>query len=155
MDAYEQFCAVLSEFGRSLGEDLKFDPEDMTCTFLIDDEVPVNLVYLPASEQVVAWTSLGGLPEDGYAAARARRLLEMNNLWRATHGFTVSLSDDDRRALVHDRRAVTTLWSADLLATWVDDLVSLVSETQTAFLREFPFWEDPAETGGPRIVDHD
>lgn len=149
MTAREQFEAVLADFSADSGLALKLGT-DNTATLEKDDLV-LTLVYLPESEQVVAWSTLGFLADDANAPLRVRLLMQWNDDPQMTNGFTLSLDPSDNRVLVHDRRSVRFLDSADKLAVWLGILVDLLVTARSRLDREAPFVDD--DPLGPRIEE--
>ena len=146
MDGREQFEQVLAEFGEKLKAELRL--VDDRCGFTVDGAVEVEIDFYPESEMLVAWATVGELPEDDLSGARALALLALNGLGAGRAGFTLSMDAETRRVVAHDRRGVEAIDSADRLAVWIDTLVDLVKRIRTDFGERFPFeGDDPAEEG--------
>ena len=151
----DDFKKVLAEFGRMNGHDLALD-EEGACDFDVDNAVIVNLRALEQSGQIVAWATIGELPEDDLAGARAAYLLTINDLGVGTHGFTLGMDEDERRLVVHDRRKADVFVTVNELAAWVDDLVETVSRIRREFEARFPIDdEDDLPDDPPSIVSVD
>ena len=134
-DTFEAFC-------RMTGRELTIDENH--CSLVVDGNVVVNLELLEESETVVAWAAVGTLPDDGLTCERASRLLAMNEPNGGARGFTLAMDGRNRMLVAHDRRAENLFASADVLAGWIDDLVSLVNRIRSEFARDYPFFvEDP------------
>lgn len=140
MTAREQFVAVLAEFSAASGIELRLGVDNVAV--LERGETVISLVYLPESEQVVAWTTLGFLADDANAPRRVRLLLQWNDDPAVTNGFTFGLDEEEGRVVVHDRRSVRFLDNADRLAAWLGILVDLVAEARDRLDREAPFVDD-------------
>lgn len=140
MTAREQFATVLAEFSADSGLELRLG-EDNTAVLAKDDLV-LTLVYLPESEHVVLWSTLGFLAEDANAPERVRLLMQWNDDPEVTHGFTFALDERDSRVLVHDRRSVRFLDNGDKLAAWMGILVDLIVEVRERIDREAPYVDD-------------
>ena len=78
MDGREQFEQVLAEFGEKLNAELKL--VDDRCEFTVDGAVEIEIDYYPESDMLVAWATVGELPKDDLAGARALALLALNGL---------------------------------------------------------------------------
>lgn len=144
MDGRAQFEQVLAEFGEKLGT--KLELVDDRCNFIIDGTVEVEIDYYSDAEYLVAWSTVGELPEDGFSGARALALLAMNELGSLRAGFTLSMDAETRRVVAHDRRGVEAVDSADRLAVWIDALVDLVRGIRSDFAKRFPFDGDDADS---------
>lgn len=140
MNAREQFECVLADFSAESGIKLALDSDNTAV--LSNADAPITLIYLPRSEQVVAWATLGFLGEDANAPRRLRLLMQWNDDPKVTNGFSFALDEADDRVLVQDRRSVRFLDSADKLAAWLDILVDLIAETQNRLDREAPYVDD-------------
>ena len=141
--AREQLTSVLAEFSAESGIQLELGDDN---TAVIEQENRVlALTYLPESEQVVAWSTVGFLWNDANATERVRLLLEWNDDPAITHGFTFALDQADGRVIVHDRRSVRFLDNADKLATWLGILADLVFDARARLDGEAPFVDDEDE----------
>lgn len=138
--AREQFEAVLADFSAASGIELRLGTDNVAV--LERGETVISLVYLPESEQVVAWTTLGFLADDANAPRRVRLLMRWNDDPAVTNGFTFGLDEEDGRVIVHDRRSVRFLDNADRLAAWLGILVDLVAEARDRLDREAPLADD-------------
>ncbi len=146
MDGRGQFERVLAEFGEKLGT--KLELVDDRCNFVVDGTVEVEIDYYPDGEYLVAWSTVGELPEDHFSAERALALLARNELGSFRAGFTLSMDAETRRVVAHDRRGVEAIDSADRLAVWMDALVDLVKGIRFEFAKRFPFdGEDSGSDG--------
>ena len=134
---FTAFSDVLADFGKMNGQSLALD-ETGACVFTVDAELVVNLQTLAASGYVLAWATVGGLPDDGFAGARAAFLLSMQDLGRETHGFSLGMDEEDRRLVIHDRRPSDLFASVDELAAWIDDLVETVAHIRNEFNARYP-----------------
>ena len=71
MDIRESFEQCLAVFGKMLGTELVF--EEDRCNFTVDGAVEVELDYYDDSDVVVAWATVGEMPEDDLAAREDKR----------------------------------------------------------------------------------
>lgn len=135
----EQFDDVLAEFGRTLGRDLALDG-DNALSLDIDGDVVANIAYMPDSDTIALFALVGGFGETTgeLAAAKARALLEMNDVGGPTLGFTLALDADAGAVLAMDRRNALEISSADALAAWCEALVTAVRAVRERFERDFP-----------------
>ena len=146
MDIREQFEQVLAEFGEKMSTELKL--VDGRCSFTVDGTVEIEIDYYDAAEAVVAWSTVGELPEDELSRDRALALLAINELGSGHAGFTISMDPETRRVVAHDRRGAEAVDSADRLAVWMEALVDLVKGVRLEFAERFPFeGEDPDDEG--------
>lgn len=141
MKGFEDFNHVLGEFGRMNGKDLSLDVGG-ACMFDVDGEVVVMLRALESSNQVMAWSIVGDLPDDNLSGARAAFLLTINDLGVGTHGYTLSMDENERRLLAHDRRKAAVFATVDELAAWIDDLVETVTRIRREFNAHYPTLEN-------------
>jgi hypothetical protein len=112
----EQFEEILSEFGKTIGLELSL--LDDAVSWMVDDEVLVNLQYLDASDYLLLWTQVGPLGE-----GHAMELLRLNEVGGDAAGFTLSLDEANALVLAHDRRSAWVISSADALAEWTEALI--------------------------------
>jgi hypothetical protein len=146
MDIREQFEQVLAEFGDKMNCRLKL--EDGRCSFTVDGAVEIEIDYYDEAEAVVAWSTVGELPEDALSRDRALALLAINELGSGHAGFTLSMDPETRRVVAHDRRGAEAVDSADRLAVWMDALVDIVKGVRLEFSERFPFeGDDPDDEG--------
>ena len=138
------FKEALESLSRTVGRELTIDENH--CSLVVDGNVVVNLELLEESETVVAWAAVGTLPDDGQTYERASRLLAMNEPDGGTRGFTLAMDGRNRMLVAHDRRAEDLFVTAEVLAGWIDDLVSLVKRIRSDFARDYPvFFEGPID----------
>ena len=136
MDIRESFEQCLADFGKVLGTELVF--EEDRCNFTVDGAVEIELDYYDDSDVVVAWATVGEMPEDDLAGDRALVLLALNELGGPAGGYTLSMDADTRRVIAHDNRPAEAFDSADRLAAWLDTLVELVNAIREDFAERFP-----------------
>ena len=136
MEGFEAFEKALAEFGEKMNYPLAL--EDGELTFTVDGSVNVNIRCLEDSRYLVLWASVGELPDDELAGERAAALLEMNDLGLGTRGFTLGMRDGERRLVIHDRRPVSDLESADAIAAWTGDLVETTEMIRERLAADFP-----------------
>jgi len=149
MDIRESFEQCLAAFGKVLGTELVF--EEGHCNFTVDGAVEIELDYYDDSDVVVAWATVGEMPEDDLAGDRALVLLALNELGSPAGGYTLSMDADTRRVIAHDNRPAEFFDSADRLAAWLDALVELVNAIREDFAERFPCMDidDEAEEDEP------
>ena len=135
----EQFDDVLAEFGALVKQNLALD-DDGTATFMVDDDMIVNLQYLDESDIVLAFAPVGafGGTDAPDAGEKALALLRLNELGGPTEGFTLALDEDADLVLAMDRRGATELAAVDSLAAWIDALVRAVRAVRGDFAEAFP-----------------
>ncbi|MBP5640989.1 MAG: type III secretion system chaperone [Victivallales bacterium] len=143
MTLYDSFNMVLNEFGETLGAELVL--KDGECIFTVDGNIDVVIDYYEESDVVIAWSTVGILPEDEYQDERARALFALNELDAPNGGFSVSMDPETRLVIVQDHRPVELFDSADRLAAWVDALVDLVNLIRDTFEEKFPCTEMPLD----------
>ncbi len=136
-NAIEQFRAVLAEFSAASG--VKAELEEDNSVFIKAGEDMLVLNYLPKSEQVVAWASVGFLGQDEKSDKRLELLLKWNDDPKKTEGFSFAFNPEEDRVLLHDRRSVLFLDSGDKLATWLGIMLDVIENVRKAFDEELPF----------------
>ena len=149
MGIRESFELCLADFGKALGTKLVFEEDH--CSFTVDGAVEIELDYYDDSDVVVAWATVGEMPEDDLAGDRALVLLALNELGGPAGGYTLSMDADTRRVIAHDNRPAEAFDSADRLAAWLDTLVELVNAIREDFEVRFPCMDidDEAEEDEP------
>ena len=149
MDIRESFEQCLADFGKVLGTELVF--EEDRCNFTVDGAVEIELDYYDDSDVVIAWATVGEMPEDDLAGDRALVLLALNELGGPAGGYTLSMDADTRCVIAHDNRPAESFDSADRLAAWLDTLVELVNAIREDFAERFPCMDidDDAEEEEP------
>lgn len=154
MEGLELFTSLLSDFGRNMGEQLELT--DDSCAFMVDGEVILNVQVLPDEEMVVLWSTVGILPEDEYSCDRARYLLEKQDFWRDTSGFTVGLDAEERRVVCHDIQEVSKLDTLDALAAWFDLLVEVIRRIRKDMEELYPSSADSDDDDlNEEVMDHE
>ena len=115
----EAFRSLLS----CLAADLKLPevPEQEGMALLVIDDFEVVLRLLP-SEQVLIYTVVAPLPEEGRAALMAS-LLEANTMFLATQGFTLS-AREDTGVLLQGALPLASLNGGNI-AQWVENFVNV------------------------------
>ena len=136
MGTRESFELCLADFGKALGTTLVFEEDH--CNFTVDGAVEIELDYYDDSDVVVAWATVGEMPEDDLAGDRALVLLALNELGSPAGGYTLSMDAETRRVIAHDNRPAEAFDSADRLATWLETLVELVNTIREDFAERFP-----------------
>lgn len=149
MGIRESFELCLADFGKALGTKLVFEEDH--CNFTVDGAVEIELDYYDDSDVVVAWATVGEMPEDDLAGDRALVLLALNELGSPAGGYTLSMDADTRRVIAHDNRPAEAFDSADRLAAWLETLVDLVNAIREDFAERFPCMDidDEAEEEEP------
>ncbi len=138
----EAFRSLLS----CLAADLKLPevPEQEGMALLVIDDFEVVLRLLP-SEQVLIYTVVAPLPEEGRAALMAS-LLEANTMFLATQGFTLS-AREDTGVLLQGALPLSVLNGSNV-AQWVENFVNVAESWQERCLAsESPAPERDALTG--------
>ena len=153
MDAFDDFRRALAKLGEKTG--LSLSAEENHCSFTVDESVDVNLEFLEESVSAVLWAAVGVLPNDGRAGERAMRLLEMNEPGGEARGFTLAMDEDGRVLVAHARRDVEEGISANILAAWIDDLVTLVENIREEFAERYPFIDDTPIPEEPVLMTDD
>ena len=136
MDIRESFEQCLADFGKVLGTELVFEEDH--CNFTVDGTVEIELDYYDDADVVVAWATVGEMPEDDLAGDRALALLAMNELGGEGGGFTLSMDAETRRVIAHDHRPAEAFESVDRIAAWLGKLVELVNVIREDFEERFP-----------------
>lgn len=141
MSTRETLVNVLSEFSADSGLKAELGA-DNTLVLELGDTL-ANLVYLPESEQVVLWTTLGFLGADDNADRRLAGLMMCNDCLPDNAGFTLALDrDDDDRVLLHDIRPAGFLDSGDKFAAWIEALLETVEKIRIRMDAEYPYIDD-------------
>jgi hypothetical protein len=138
----EAFRSLLS----CLAADLKLPEiaEQEGMALLVIDDFEVVLRLLP-SEQVLIYTVVAPLPEEGRAALMAS-LLEANALFLATQGFTLA-AREDTGVLLQGAQPLAALNGGNV-AQWVENFVNVAESWQERCLApESPAPERDALTG--------
>jgi len=136
MELPQSFELALGDFGKKMGRELAM--LNGQCNFTVDGTVEVEIDYLDDTHVVILWAVIGYAPEDGYAAARAKYLLERNAIAADNGGFSFSFDSETRRFIAHDVRPAELFDSADRIAAWVSALVAQVQRIREDFTQGFP-----------------
>jgi hypothetical protein len=101
---------LLHDLGQflNLGE-LEFDPEDDTCTLVLDDTLEINITPNSESGVLVLHHLVGILPQENRQDI-LEQLLEANLFWAGTKGATISI--ERRSGSVFIMRSLT-LYTSD------------------------------------------
>jgi protein-tyrosine-phosphatase len=140
----KQFEDVLAEFGEIVKRPLALD-DDATATFVVDDEIIVNLQYLDESDVVVAFAPVGAFGSDDELpnqSEKALELLRLNEPGGIAEGFTLALDEEADLVLAMDRRSALELANADSFAAWIEALVRAVRAVSRHFAEHFPEEEE-------------
>ena len=139
----EQFEEVLAEFGEIVKRPIALDDDD-TATFVVDDEIIVNLQYLDESDAVVAFAPVGGFGggDAPGAGEMALELLRLNEPGGMAEGFTLALDEEADLVLAMDRRSALEFADADSFAAWIEALVRVVRAVSRHFAERFPAGEE-------------
>ncbi len=140
MTPRDQFARILDEFSEASGLDVHLEADNSA--LLVRDSLALALSFLPQSETVVAWTTLGFLGDDANADRRVQLLLQWNDDPAVTHGFSFALDEAEGRVLLHGRKDALALDSADRLAAWLDLFLSVFTDVRDRLDREAPFVDD-------------
>ena len=142
----KQFEDVLAEFGEIVKRPLALD-DDATATFVVDDEIIVNLQYLDESDVVVVFAPVGAFgsddePQSPVVGEKALELLRLNEPGGIAEGFTLALDEEADLVLVMDRRSALEFANADSFAAWIEALVRVVRAVSHHFAERFPEEEE-------------
>ena len=133
----EQFNDILAEFGALVKCDVALD-DDGFASFMVDDDMIVNLRFLEASGTIITFAPVGAFGGAGKEGEKALALLRMNDVGGLSEGFTLALDEDADLVLAMDRRSALEIASADSLAAWVEALVRVVRAVRGYFADNFP-----------------
>ncbi len=140
----EQFSQILQEFSTLTGVDMNPNEETGAVSFIVDEEVIVNLTYLDESDTILIFSPIGGFGElaAADAGARALALLKLTDLGGACGHVTLALDETAGLVAAMDRRSALTIVTVDVLAAWVEFLVQAVHSVREYFAEHFPSQEE-------------
>ena len=107
-------------------------------SFMVDDDMIVNLRFLEASGTIITFAPVGAFGGADKEGEKALALLRMNDVGGLSEGFTLALDEDADLVLAMDRRSALEIASADSLAAWVEALVRVVRAVRGYFADNFP-----------------
>jgi|GEM_PF-2727262 len=99
---------VVEELAAKLQLDALEPDEDGLFTFLIDGSLSIFMRLAPDDEHVMFFAGLGSLDKEN-ADIVCRALLESNNFWHGTGGFTLSLIPGTLNVLLTARERLVSL----------------------------------------------
>lgn len=142
MSGRETFDRLVREFGQDRSQELALDELD-ACAFRFGDTAEIgHFQFLPKSDNVVLWATVGFLPPDAWAPLRVVRLLQMQDFGAQTHGFVLGAEKGTGRLVAFSRRALSELDGVGALAGWSDLLEAAVKDVRQAMVDEFPVETD-------------
>lgn len=133
----EAFASLLATLAPELGlPEISVREDDPSCLLVIDD-FEVSLRYLPGSDQVMMFTVVAPLPENGREELYAA-LLDANTFFHGTQGFTLAAREDTGVTL-QGVMAMNMLDGSNI-ATWVQNFVAIAEKWERTCM------EDGAQT---------
>lgn len=136
----DQFAKVLDEFGDLLQEDIYLS-EDNTSTFVVDNEVVININYLEKSNSILMFAPVGELGDDEASGEKAIALLKLNDIGNVAGRVTLMMDPNNDLILAADQQSALTITSKEVLAAWVDNFVRAVRSTREYFAEHYPVEE--------------
>lgn len=124
----ETYRSLLSCLANSLN--IPEIPEQDGMALLVIDDFEVVLRLLP-SEQVLLYTVVAPLPEEGRTALMAS-LLDANTMFLATQGFTLS-AREDTGVMLQGMLPLASLHSGNV-AQWVENFTNVAEHWQSRCL---------------------
>lgn len=107
-EARQKLDDLLMAFSRDLGTVPLRAEEDGVCLLVFDQRTDVYLLVDHASGDLLAWSNLGALPQDG-AETVLRTLMQANLFWSGTGGGTLGLVAEADSIVLAMRRPVDGL----------------------------------------------
>lgn len=135
-DEPQAFRRLMEDLARSSGQRVLFTEDGTACTVVLGGDIELNLVYRPATGQVVTFAEVCPFLPTADDEGRARLLLEMNWQWRDTCGFTLSVDGGTGRLMIADRRTLRRFPSDGALGAYLTRAATLVKEIRQG-LAEF------------------
>lgn len=137
----DQFAKVLDEFADLILEDIYLD-DNNTASFMVDEDIVININYLEQSDSIVIFSPVGSLGEIGNAGKKAEALLKLNDIGCDVTGqVTLMLDPEIDLVLAADRQSALSITSKDELSAWIEVLVKAVRSTREYFAEHFPLEE--------------
>lgn len=137
----DQFAKVLDEFADLILEDIYLD-DNNTASFMVDEDIVININYLEQSDSIVIFSPVGSLGEIGNAGKKAEALLKLNDIGCDVTGkVTLMLDPEVDLILAADRQSALGITSKDELSSWIEVLVKAVRSTREYFAVHFPVEE--------------
>ena len=136
----DQFAKVLDEFGDMLQEDIYLS-DDNTSTFIVDNEVVININYLEQSDSILMFSPVGDLVDDEASGQKAIELLKLNDIGNVAGRVTLMMDPQNNLILAADHQSALTITSKEVLADWVDNFVHAVRSTRDYFAEHYPVEE--------------
>jgi hypothetical protein len=140
----EQFFQILQEFSALTGVEMRPDEDTGVVSFVVDEEIIVNLTYLDESDMILIFCPVGGFGELSAADAgdKALALLRLTDLSGQCGHVTLALDESAGLVAAMDRRSALTIVTVDVLAAWVEFLVQAVHSVREYFAEHFPSQEE-------------
>ena len=137
----DQFAKVLDEFADLIQEDIYLD-DNNSASFMVDDDIIININYLEQSDTIVMFSPVGSLGENGDTGKKAEALLKLNDIGCDVTGrVTLMLDPEVDLILAADRQSALGITSKDELSAWIEVLVKAVRSTREYFAVHFPVEE--------------
>ncbi|MBE6424228.1 type III secretion system chaperone [Succinivibrio dextrinosolvens] len=137
----DQFAKVLDEFADLILEDIYLD-DNNTASFMVDEDIVININYLEQSDSIVIFSPVGSLGEIGNAGKKAEALLKLNDIGCDVTGqVTLMLDPEIDLVLAADCQSALSITSKDELSAWIEVLVKAVRSTREYFAEHFPLEE--------------
>lgn len=127
----EQALALMKALTKTLGVEVEPDV-DATCGLRIDDRIDLTLRYEQRFSSLLAYATVGTLPEHGVEVTMLR-LLEANHVWDGSRGATWSVTG---RNVVLSRLFSLSDLDADVLVVELADLVELALDEQRLLVED-------------------
>jgi len=140
MSARDDFATVLAQLGEKFDTTLALDDAD-ACILDCgegDAQQEVHFQYLPKSDMVVLWATVGMLAQDRNDVMRRAYLLQMQDMFLDTFGFTLGSEPGTRRLVAMARRPPAAFDEPAALEAWVDMLVHAIERVRTVMDENFP-----------------
>ena len=145
---FEAFTSLLATLAPMLGlSDITLREDDPVCLLDIDD-FEICLRYLPGSDQVLLFTVVAPLPEQGRDALYAS-LLDANTFFQGTQGFTLAAREDTGVTL----QGVMPLRVLDnaSIGTWVQNFLNIAEQWQAVCLTSAERVEERSPSNQPAL----
>lgn len=114
-EARQKLDDLLMAFSRDLGTVPLHVEEDGVCLLVFDQRTDVYLLVDHLSGDLLAWSNLGALPQEG-AEPVLRSLMQANLFWTGTDGGTLGLVEDTDSIVLAMRRPIEEVGVEDLRA---------------------------------------
>jgi len=138
VDVGDRFEELVKTFGERIEQSLEVKGGTSAVFRFGEQEDLGHLQYLPQSENIVIWATVGFLPPDGLAPMRAVRILQFLDLVPEIHGFTLGAEPGTGRLVASARRTREELEDVAVLVTLVDELAEVVRTVRTELADALP-----------------